>query len=179
MSNTRVKGESEILHYMAFLADPSTAVNQTAVDRAFKAFEDATDPLKKLEARQAWVDSRQPDPSKLEADFIKVAFEWAERKGIQAETFLAQGVPREVLRDAGFEVRTGVYRPRVKGDTVRKWALDQADKFTIAEAVDALGASPAGVRNVLNSMIEEGTVEVVSKEHGGTPGKPAFVYRTV
>lgn len=184
MSNTTknkrpIKGEAKVRNYLAFLEDPATAVNQTAVARAFKAFERETDPLKKIQLRQAWVDAKRPDGSDLEADFISVAKEWAEKKGIEASTFQAQGVSRKVLRAAGFEIRTGVYKPRVKGDVVRDWVLSRKGPFVVTDVVDALSASPAGVRNVLNELIEAKKVKTLGPEKSGHVGKPAVRYQTV
>ena len=184
MSNTTktkrpIKGEAKVRNYLAFVEDPSTAVNQTAVARAFKAFERETDPYEKLQRRQDWLDAKVPDGSSLEADFVAVAKEWADKKGIQAETFMAQGVSRNVLRDAGFEVRTGTYKPRVKGDVVRDWVLAQKGPFTVTDAVNALSASPAGVRNVLNEEIDAKKVKVLPTEKSGHVGKPAVRYQVV
>lgn len=173
------KGEAKVRDYLAFIEDPTTAVNETAVNRALKAFQKASDPLEKITLRQAWIDAKTPDGSKLEADFISVAKEWAEVRGVDADTFLAQGVSRDVLRAAGFEVRAGKYKPRVSGQVVADLVLSTTGEFTVSDIVEATSASPAGVRNVINALIEEGKVEVLPHVPTGESGKPAVRYQTV
>lgn len=183
MSNTTkrtVKGEAKVRNYLAFLADPSAAVNQTAVTKAYKRFEKETDPIAKLEAYDVWNAARTPDGSHLEADFTEVIFEWAQRKGISADSLIAQGVPRTVLRDAGFEdVRVGVYKDRVKGEAVRDWILNHEGTFTVTEAQKATHASNAGVRNVITAMVEANEVEAAGTQAHDGAGKPALCYQKV
>lgn len=67
------------------------------------------DPIKRLELVQRRLNLETelkaikpgPDPADLEAEFVDVAAEFAERKGISYAAFREMSVPANVLREAG------------------------------------------------------------------------------
>lgn len=66
-----------------------------------------TDPLQRLVLQQKLIDAVQDlealdaNTEDIEADFIKVALPFAERRGVTYAAFRAEGVPARVLREAG------------------------------------------------------------------------------
>ena len=176
---TSVKGEKAVRDYLAAVADPSITVSQAAVKRAQTALDKCTDPVKALDLFKELEAARTPDLSKLEEAFVRLAFQYAEKKGIPAEAFLAQGVSREVLRGAGFTVRAGKYKDRVDAEVVVEHIRSLKDPFTITEVFNATDASRANVANIVNDLVERGELQTLEPESTGRPGKPATRFANV
>lgn len=174
-------GDKKVRDYLAFLADPEIAVNQALVAKAQTALDNCKDAVDSVLLYQKLQDAKRPDGSKLEAGFIQVGKRWADSLGIDAIAFVkVHEVPRSVLREAGFSIRTGEYKPRVTSGEVQKWVLDTSDPFQVSDVVEATAASVAGARNVLKSMVEAKQVKVLPKDPKAVfPGRPPVRYQKV
>ncbi|HWJ65021.1 MAG TPA: hypothetical protein VNS19_23830, partial [Acidimicrobiales bacterium] len=62
--------EQAVRRYLAWVADPDSAVDQDAVDAADAAFAAATDPIAKLHAAAARERAASADVSAIEHDFV-------------------------------------------------------------------------------------------------------------
>lgn len=88
-------------------SDPN-AVREKIADYE-KRIGDEDDALRRVELIQKRLDSQEhlarlesdPDPTELQSDFIDVASEYSERKGITYMAWRELGVPAAVLKDAG------------------------------------------------------------------------------
>ena len=155
-------GDAKVHAYLAFIQDPNSVLNAKEIAKAQKAFDTETDPAKKLLARKALTEAQTPDGTKVTADFISVAKRWAEAQDLDADVFIdTYDVPRTVLRDAGFDVRVGVYKARVKGNEVRDYVLTLKGPWEITDVVTGMtekfgvGPSNAGARNAIAPLLDE------------------------
>lgn len=88
-------------------SDPD-AVREKIADYE-KRIEEEEDPLRRVELIQKRLDSEQhladlesgPDPEEIESDFVDVAKEYSERKGITYKAWRELGVAASVLKEAG------------------------------------------------------------------------------
>lgn len=88
-------------------SDPD-AVREKIADYE-KRIEDEDDPLRRVELIQKRLDSEQhladlesgPDPEEMESDFLEVAKEYSDRKGITYTAWRELGVDPAVLKRAG------------------------------------------------------------------------------
>jgi len=174
------KGESKVRNYLAFLQDPESILNHTVIAKAQKALDECTEPIEALRLYRALQQAKTPDGSKLEAAFIAVAKEWADKEGIDGNVFLeVHDVPRTVLKEAGFNVRSGVYKKRVTSGEVQAHVMRIEGVFGVADVVEVTGASVAGARNVLNDMIEAGQLELAPRGDRKFRGRPSTLYQKV
>jgi hypothetical protein len=189
--------EHAVRRYLAYLDDPSTAVDQEAVASAEAAFEAASDPLGRLHAAADLEKARSADASGLEDDFIRHAKGYAASQDIPAAAFAAVGVSAEVLTRAGFEVEggrrarggsSGTRRssgapraPQVPVSHIKAVAVQMPKRFTLAQLADrAGGGSPATVRKAVEELIVEGRVTSLGPvpDHSG-PGRAPTQYELV
>lgn len=180
MSKATNTAEQAVRTYLGFLADPDSAVDQTAVDAATEAYEAETDPLTRLTLHAAIQEAREVNGEAITADFVKHALAFAEEKGISAVSFMeVHGVPRKVLKAAGFKKiprSTSPSGPRVSRDAIEAGVPDSGE-FTIRQVQEATGASNAAVRKLFGELVEDGTLSVVGPDpsHEGK-GKPPVLY---
>lgn len=180
-TNTRTpKGEKAVRDYLAFLINPSDYIDKRLVNQLQRKFDKEKDPVAKVALWQQIVDAKIPNGSKVQAAFIKNAKNWSESTGISVDTLIEVfNVPRGVLRDAGFNVRTTQYKPRVTSAKVRA-CIEEQGEFAISDIVEMTGASDAGVRNVVREMENERRVEIIGKDKSGDGnGKKPLRYRAV
>ncbi len=92
--------------YMEALQDPNTAVDWDEVEELATHIADTTDPVKRVLLRAEW--RRASDPATylpdLEADFIAFAGPWAQGNRVSGDDFFYEGVPLQVLREAGMGI---------------------------------------------------------------------------
>lgn len=191
--------EHAVRRYLAFLADPSSAVDQEAVAAAEAAFADASDPLGRLHAAADLEKARAADTGALEEDFVAHAGAYAAEQDIPVAAFVAVGVPADVLVRAGFDVpsgrggRTSAGRaparrassgpraPQVPVSHLKAIAVQMPKRFTLAQLADrAGGGSPATVRKAVEELIIEGRVTSLGPvpDHTG-PGRAPTQYELV
>lgn len=169
--------ETKVRDYLAFLSDPSTAVDEANLARAQKAFDQCQDPIEALTLYRDLQKAKDPDGDALEADFIKVVKAWADQNGIEGEIFeKVHEVPKSVLSRAGFGgFRNTEYKERTSGGIVQTHVrrLGKGRPFTVKDVAEDTDASLAGVRNVLKEMVEQGEIEILPKddtiEYAGRP----------
>lgn len=92
--------------YLEALQDPNTAVDWDEVEELASQIAQATDPVQRVLLRAEW--RRASDPATyvpdLEADFIAFAAQWAQGNRVTGDDFFYEGVPLQVLREAGMGI---------------------------------------------------------------------------
>lgn len=190
------EAESAVRRYLAWLEDPSSAVDHDAVARADAAFAAASDPIDRLHAAAARERARAADASAIASAFVRSARSYAEAEGIPVEAFRALGVPDLVLAEAGFAVPSsrgrrgpaaGGTRPRRTGGTraasipvpqIKAVAEQMPKQFTLAQLAEAAGGgSPVTVRKAVDELISEGRAAKLGPDanHSG-PGRAPTIY---
>lgn len=187
--------EAAVRRYLVWLEDPSSAVDQAAVERADAAFASAVDPMDRLHAAAARERARAADTEAITAGFVRHARAYGDAEGIPVEAFRALGVPDDVLAEAGFAVpssrgRRGpaAGRTRAASSTPRapqipvaqiKGVVEQMPKqFTLAQLAEkAGGGSPVTVRKAVDELIAEGRAAKLGPDTNHTgPGRAPIVY---
>jgi hypothetical protein len=179
--------ESAVRNYLLALKDPSALRDDEAIKKAQQQLDSSRDELERLKLRQQILDLERPNESRFEEAFVKHAKSWADKHGISAKAFTAEGVSATVLRKAGFSV--GRSRGRRRGAAPRRRTgkrVTAADvrsaiprgTFTIKRLQEKAGASPAVVRKVLAEEEASGKVTKVGPDpdHKG-PGRTPTLYR--
>ena len=186
--------EDAVRQYLAWVDDPSSAVDQAAVDAADADFAAATDPIAKLHAAAARERARTADADALVARFVAHARAYADAAAIPVEAFRAVGVADDVLARAGFHVPSGRgrgpaaparrnsgARPRARHIPVSQLkavAVQMPKRFTLAHLADkAGGGSPATVRKAVEELVAEGRAANLGPDpdHRG-PGRAPTLY---
>ncbi len=183
--------ESSVRNYLLSIRNPSALRDDSAIATLNSKLEESTDELERLQLRQQLLDAESPALERYEDAFVEHAKQWAERTGISADAFLAEGVPAAVLRRAGFRgvgagrrrgaatrstgTRTTT-RSRVSSDEVR--AAIPSGRFTVKDLQERSGASAAVVRRIIQEEVESGNVsdEGADPDHSG-PGRAPNVYK--
>ncbi|WP_421118991.1 hypothetical protein ACE2AJ_16715 [Aquihabitans daechungensis] len=190
--------EHAVRRYLAWIEDPSSAVDQEAVDAAEAAFAAATDPIAKLHAAAAKERAASADVSAIEHDFVVHAKAYADAEQIPAAAFAALGVGADVLKQAGFAVSpprgrrpstssspgpirsSGAPRaPQVSVAAIKAVAVQMPKQFTLGQLADkAGGGSPVTVRKAVDELIAEGRAAKIgpATDHQG-PGRAPTVYQ--
>jgi hypothetical protein len=187
--------EHAVRRYLAWVDDPSSAVDEEAVARAEAAFAEATDPIDKLHAAAARERARAADVDALRVAFEAHARSYADAEGIPVEAFRSLGVPDDVLASAGFAVPSSRGRrgpvagarrarsdapraPQVPIGRIKSAAMQMPKQFTLAQlAEEAGGGSPATVRKAVEELIAEGRAASLGPNPNHTgPGRAPTLY---
>jgi len=182
--------ETAIRNYLVALRDPAALRDEESITRLRQSLDSASDQLERLQLQQQILDLSNPSTERFEEEFVTHARAWADKHGISARAFAAEGVPSAVLRKAGFGgvgrgrdarraprgARGHRGRPRVRAEDVR--AAIPSGSFTVKQLQDASGASPAVVRRVVQEELEAKRLEDagVQESHVG-PGRAPRLYR--
>lgn len=180
--------ESAVRNYLLSLKDPGKLKDEEQIASLRSKLESTDDELERLQLRQQLLDLESPATEQYEDEFVTHAKAWADQRGISDQAFLAEGVPGQVLRKAGFRnvrdgrrrgastTRSRGRRRRVSADEVR--ASIPKGSFTIQHVQEASGASPAVVRRVVQEEVDAGRVTEEGKDpdHRG-PGRAPALYR--
>lgn len=196
MSDVAAEAESAVRRYLAWLDDPTSAVDHDAVARADAAFAAASDPIDRLHAAAARERARAADASAITAAFVRSARGYAEAEGIPVEAFRALGVPNDVLAEAGFAVPAsrgrrgpaaggarpgrpaGTRAPQISVAQIKGVAEQMPKQFTLAQLAEAAGGgSPVTVRKAVDELIAEGRAAKLGPDanHSG-PGRAPTIY---
>ena len=185
--------EEAVRRYLAWVDDPSSAVDQDAVAQAEAAFAAAGDPIAKLHAAAARERARTADAEAITARFVAHAKAYADGEGIPMEAFRVLGVSDDVLGRAGFEIPVGRGRgpaaparrsigaPRaaqIPVTQLKAVAVQMPKRFTLSQLADkAGGGSPATVRKAVEELVAEGRAANLGPdpEHRG-PGRAPTLY---
>lgn len=184
--------ETAVRNYLLSIRNPGALRDDDAIAALNAKLEESSDELERLQLRQQLLDSETPSLEGYEDAFVEHAHAWAERTGISADAFLAEGVQPAVLRRAGFRGVTGggrrrggsrstpatrsSTRTRVSADEVR--AAIPTGTFTVKDLQERSGASAAVVRRIIAEEVAAGTVadEGSDPDHTG-PGRAPTVYK--
>lgn len=184
--------EEAVRRYMLAVKDPGSLVNQDAVKELEAKLASETDPIERLTLHASLAQAKAPPMERLEAEFVEAAKPWADDKGVSWQTFVDEGVDRNVLVKAGFEVtglrrrattetRPRTRRPRVGPDTVRQaYPTRAGTNFTLKEVQERSGASYGTVRKVVEEDLQEGILEDRGFDTGrNTRGRAPKLYAKV
>lgn len=162
------KAETAVRDYLASLKGPGALVDDDRVAALRQQLQQTDDQMQRVQIQQQLLDAQSPATDSLVEDFVTHARSWADKRGISAQAFLAEGVPARVLRRAGFRVPRaaapgqGQRRPRrqARGRVTRQQvAAAIPDRlFTVAELQKLSGASPAVVRTVVRQQLQTGAL---------------------
>jgi len=183
------ESELAVNRYLAWLADPSSAIDNAKIAQAEAAFSQASTPIERLHAAADVVKAKTADEEGIEAGFIASAKTYAKEQDIPAAAFIAVGVPADVLSRAGLGPSKGRSRRASSGPRAQhvsanqiKAVINQLPKrFTLADAsAKAGGGSPITVRKAIDELIAEGRVVLVgpAPDHAG-PGRAPTVFEQV
>lgn len=191
------EAEAAVRRYLAYLDDPSSAIDHEAVAAAEAAFAAATDPIERLHAAADLEAARSADAGSLEDEFVRHARAYGEAEGIPASAFAAVGVSSEVLERAGFadvarpgragrssgarRASSGPRAPQVPVSQIKAAVSQLPKRFTLAQLAErAGGGSPATVRKAVEELIAEGRVSSIGPalDHKG-PGRAPTVYEQI
>lgn len=171
--------------YLRAVADPASLIDQHRVAALREQVGAASDPLERIRLRKELRDAQQPEVD--HQPFIDNAWDWAQENGVEAEDFIAEGVPADVLRSAGFRVQAGTRsrngRRASSGTRSRATTADIVNAmpkgpFTIRDLQGATGASLATVRSAVRSQLDLGTVtEVGLDARFSGPGRRPTQYQ--
>jgi hypothetical protein len=159
--------DSAIRNYLNYLANPSSAINQSAIDAAEAAVASASDVLERVKALSRLDAAKHVDGSALRDGFIANAAAWATDNQVSPSAFRQLGVSESDLVSAGVVVKGvrgrkagktlgGPKRSRTSIPDVR--AMIPHGRFTISELIRASGASVATVRKAIDLHIADGKV---------------------
>jgi tryptophanase len=184
--------DAAVRNYLTSLRDPSALRDDDGIADLQTKIEQTDDELERLQLRQQLLDLENPSTDGYEDAFVEHAKAWADKSGISADAFIAEGVPAAVLRRAGFRgvpggrlrstrsrrttTKPASTRSRVSADEVR--AAIPNDSFTVKDLQERSGASPAVVRRVISEEVDAGrlTDQGADPDHTG-PGRAATVYQ--
>lgn len=176
-----------IRNYITLLNDPDKLVDQDRIEALEQQLQDETDPLGRVQVRSELERAKRPKEDEYRKDFVENVKSWADENGISPEALKAEGVPTDVLREAGFKVgqakrkqsskkQTQSRSRRVSPEEIERVLNEQTEPFSIAEIAKVSGASNSTVRKVVRNKVEAGDlVEAGTRDTDG-PGRPAPVF---
>ena len=180
--------DEAVRNYLVSLKDPAALKDDERVAQLQQQLAESGDELERLQLRQNILDAERPPLEKFEEAFVTHAKAWADQHGISDKAFVAEGVPPQVLRRAGFKgVRAGRKRTSQSGRTQRSGSRVSADEvrkalpkgtFTVKQVQEATGASAAVVRRVVQEEVQAGKVTEAGTDpdHKG-PGRSPTLYQ--
>lgn len=190
-----VTPESAVRRYLAWIDDPTSAIDEAAVERAEAAFAAAWDPIDRLHAAAARERAKAADVESISADFVAHARTYAEAEGIPVAAFRTLGASDDLLAEAGFAVpssrgRRGPVtpgrkvptrstpRPQIPVSQIKTVADQMPKQFTLAQLADkAGGGSPVTVRKAVDELITEGRAAKLGPDADHTgPGRAPTIY---
>lgn len=156
--------EAAVRRYLAYLADPSSAVDTERLGRLQRELASATDPIDRLRLLAEIHQCRTPDAAQLRAAFVEHAKQWADGESIPPEAFAQLGVSDADLRAAGWTVRrrsadaTPTERGGVTVAEIETYILRQRSAFTVADIAAGVGGSPMTLRKAIGNLLAQGTI---------------------
>jgi hypothetical protein len=178
------KAAQAVTNYLLALKDPRDLRDDELIANLKDKLTSAPDPIARLELRQQLAVAETPSMDGVEAAFVTHAKSWADKAGISAAAFVAEGVDPSVLRRAGFTIKgrdkTGSPRrrpgKRVTSDSVR--AAIPKGIFTTKSLQESSGASAGVVRKVITEEVQAGNVTEIGPDpdHSG-PGRAPVMYK--
>jgi hypothetical protein len=182
------RAETAVRNYLVALKNPSSLRDEDEIKKIRQRVDSSKDELERLKLRQQMLDLERPSEGRYEDAFVKHAKAWADKHGIGAKAFTAEGVSPTVLRKAGFTVDRGRGRGRRRAAPRRRTgkrvtvaevrSAIPRGTFTIKRLQEKSGASPAVVRKVLAEEEAAGNVSKVGPDpdHKG-PGRAPTLYK--
>jgi hypothetical protein len=181
--------ETTVRTYLNALRDPKTLRDDDAITAKQDELNAEDDPIKRLQLQEELSRLTAPSVEAIEDDFVVHGKAWADKHGLSAAAFVAEGVPAAVLRRAGFTVDVPKSSGRKRSSGTRSSSgtrvtteevIEAMPKgsFTVKVLQEASGASPAVVRKAINAEVEAGRLTDAGPDpdHSG-PGRSPTLYR--
>lgn len=175
--------EQIVRKYLAFLSDPSSAIDQDEMSRLDAALNAAVDPIDRLRIeteREAVLSAGDS----YENEFIAVAREFARAENLTVRAFKQAGVPTEVLVSAKLIPGSKPTKRRVPNGTdsadVREHMAGRVGKWTAGDIAHSTGAPTYQVQNVIAAMRGDGIIERAGyRAHASGAGRPMTLHTVV
>jgi hypothetical protein len=181
------KAEEAVAAYMRAVKDPQSLRDDDLIMKLTDELAATDDPIARLELRQQISHAQNPSMAEVEEAFVTHVKTWADKTGIGAEAFAAEGVDPVVLRRAGWSIRgrrsrtartpqRGASGKRVTAEAVRT-AMPKGT-FTAKGLQDSSGASAGVVRKVIIEQLAAGAITQIGPDpdHSG-PGRAPILYK--
>ncbi len=186
-------GEQAVRRYLEFLADPSTAVDETRVAAVQEQVANTSDVIAKLKLHEELVRARSGDTAALREGFVANAKSWAAANAVGLDSFRALGVGDIALVEAGFDLGRGPVKARpavraakatraakVSGTSIRDHITGMTGTFTLASVMHNMGGSLGTIRKVVDELEAAGRVRNEGADPGhSTRGRAPHVFRVV
>lgn len=157
-----------VRQYLLALQDPAALHDEAAISELERALSEEEDPLERVKLQGRLSAAQSVTADDFEPGFVEHAREWADKNGVPADAFLAEGVSEEVLERAGVLARTTRQpsarrrrsggRSRVSAEEVVEVIKSRDGTFTTSEIGELTGASTATVRKYIQQLLEEGVL---------------------
>lgn len=172
------EAETAVREYLMFLNNPAELRDEDRIQELQNRLDETSDPIERLDIRTQLSQAQGVDESHYRDAFVEVAKNYATDRGITADVFAAEGVPQEVLEEAGLaKPAKKTTRTRVSSDDVRDHVKSRADEFTYQDVEDATGCSLATARKVVRELVDAGELqEREDPDHDGR-GRPQKLFK--
>ena len=119
---------------------------------------------------------------RAEKVFVTWAKRWADSHGVTPQAFVAEGLPKELLRRAGFSIpperADGSQEVEPIGDADLELLLPRHRPFTVAGLVARWNYPEGVIQQTIERAVESGTVKAVAVSTvEGTSQRNAVLYR--
>ena len=156
-TKTAPNPEDVVRQYLNYLSDPSSVIDHYRVAEIQDQLNASDDQIERLRLESELDRARSTDGDDVAKRFISVAKRFADEENITADAFRRQGVPADVLAQAGFGSRGAkaatVRSQRVNAATVSTHVLGRSGKWTYNDIETATGASIGTVRKVVDDLV--------------------------
>ena len=149
--------EAAVRRYLNYLSDPTSVIDHDRVEEVQAELSATDDQIERLRLESELDRVRSTDGESVVREFISVAKQFAEEEDITADAFRRQGVPTEVLAQAGFGTKggkaTSARSQRVNAATVAAHVQGRSGTWTYNDIESGTGASIGTVRKVVDDLV--------------------------
>lgn len=182
-----VTAAEEAVRQYLFMVNGELHPDEKVVAKLQAAYDNETDPLKRLVAFTALSEGKMIDVSGITEAFVTAVPVWAQHYGVDGASIVEvhPNVSKADLRRAGLlkgrGSSGGTRRQGPSRDEIRAALPDSGQTFTIAEYAALSGSTPQTVSKVVHELLAEEVVvsQGTDKDRNSGPGKPPEVFLVV
>jgi len=193
--------EDLVRDYLKLIKEPDQLIDVVRIEALQEELDAEEDPVERIKIRSRLEEARNIPADAIKRMFIEIASNWMKEQRISAVALLDEGVPPEVLKEAGIELNghapESETKPKPKKKAAKKKATAKAapaeqaktataeevaaylvkrKSFTIPQAMEKTGASRSTVKKVIDSLIEEGKLVETNDTFSSGRGRAATLY---
>lgn len=179
-------GSEAVKKYLLAINNPGALQDEARLNELQEAIANTDDVLERVKLKAEAKRLSEVSAEDYEQGFIENAKAWAEQNDVPASVLADEGVDSDVLKRAGFDVagktkstRRRSTGKRVSKDDVKDAIKTFADPFTVDQAKEVSGASPATVRKALSEMVDAGQVKEAGEIETDSQGRNPTAYENV